>query len=106
MATPDGTKANPFLKDAQDVLDYTWKFDGFLDAVGDAINTFTVTPLGTPALVVSGTPAKIGANKQIQAFLSGGVTGNKYAVLCHIVTTSAPVAREKDWTIYIKISEA
>ena len=85
-------------KDPNAVLDYTWYWTEYLDAVVDTISTFTIT---TDGGVVVASSALVGT-KQVRAFISGGVIGTPAKATCRITTNSTP-PRVDDRTIYFNI---
>lgn len=98
---PDNAATKVILvKDPDAVLDYTWDWSAWLDAVQDTIASHQLsTPSTTGGLVVEQSEV---VGKSVVAIISGGTAGKTFPVTCHIVTADA---REDDRTLYFKIVE-
>lgn len=83
-------------KDPNAVLDYSWDWTAWLDAIPDTINSVTVTGQGIniDSTMVIG--------KVVTSFISGGTIGDTAKATCHIVTTGG---RQEDRSIYFNILE-
>lgn len=103
ITMPKGDAPQPekatILKDPDAILDYTFDWAPWLDAVGDSISSKTI-------IVPSGmtSPSSQIVGKTVIVWLAGGTAGQTYQVTCRITTTSTP-ARTDDRSIYVKIKE-
>ena len=91
-----GEKKFVVNKDAQATLDYTWDWTDYLTAIGDVIQTATVTSNGGVSVatqsVVSGT--------KVVAFIAGGTVGKQHSATCTINTVGG---RVDERTIFFNI---
>lgn len=76
---------NWFEKDPSAVLDYKWDWSDWLDA-DETIVTKTVT---APTGLTVDSSAITDAGESVTAWLSDGVDGQTYEVVCAIVTSDA-----------------
>lgn len=83
-------------KDPNAILDYSWDWTTWLDALPDTINTATVTGDG---VTVASTMT---VGKIVTAFISGGAVGETAIVTCRVITTGG---RQEDRRIYLNIVE-
>ena len=100
-----------WIKDPSAVLDYCWDWKALTNGTGtsdwlgaaETINAHTVvlTPVTVPPLVVASSAAT-DANTSVTAWLTGGLAGTEYLVVCHITTTGL---RQDDRTIKIKVED-
>jgi hypothetical protein len=98
VVTGTGADAkNTIVKDPNAVLDYTFDWSEWLDAITDTIASKTIvaeTGITNDSSSISG--------KTVIAWLSGGTAGVTYRVTCRIVTAGA---RTDDRSIFIKVKE-
>lgn len=87
-----------FVHDPDAVLDYSVDWSAWLagDTIASAAWTSTagVTILDDPAPTVEGSVAKV--------WLSGGTTGQRESVTCHVVTAEG---REDDRTFWLSVAQ-
>ena len=83
-------------KDPDAVLDYTWDFTDWLDAITDTLASHTVT--ATDVTVNSSSIL----GKTVVAWITGGAVGVRGAATARVVTAGG---RTDDRTIYFKIKE-
>lgn len=86
------------VKDPDGVLDYSWDWTAWLLPVTDTITSFVIQP--TAPLTVVGTPTNNAG--VVRAFISGGISGNTYAVECEITTAAGRIDAR---SIYLKIKD-
>ena len=100
-----------WIKDPSAVLDYKYDWKALTNGSGtsdwlgaaETINAHTVvlTPVTVPPLAVDSS-ALSDADTSVTAWLSGGLAGTEYLVVCHITTTGV---RQDDRTIKIKVED-
>ena len=84
-------------KDPDAVLDYTFDWTAWLDAITDTIASKVIvveTGITNDSSIISG--------KTVITWISGGTVGTTYRVACRIVTAGG---RTDDRSIFIKIKE-
>jgi len=84
-------------KDPDAVLDYTFDWTAWLDAITDTIASKVIvveTGITNDSSIIDG--------KTVITWISGGTAGNTYRVACRIVTAGG---RTDDRSIFIKIKE-
>jgi len=86
-------------KDPDDVLDYTWDWTEWLDAIVDTISSKSIVVSGT---VVEDSSLIVSGSKKVTAVLSGGTLNETHRVTCRIVTAGG---RTADRSIYLKMRE-
>ena len=85
------------VKDPNAILDYTFDWSEWLDAITDTIASQSIvaeTGITNDSSSISG--------KTVIAWISGGTAGNTYRVTCRIVTAGG---RTDDRSIFIKVKE-
>jgi hypothetical protein len=85
-----------FVKTPKGVLDYTFDWTKWLDALPDSIDSITTEEFG--ATVDSADVV----GKMVPVFVSGGVRGGEAIITCNIVTNNDP-PRQDSRSIRIKI---
>jgi len=90
---------NVFTKDPNALLDYQWDWSLWLQEGETIVSAELTIP---EALELEDQTIEDG---KITAWLSGGVADLGYKVTCHIVTSSTPVARTDDRSIYLVCRE-
>ncbi|QCX81031.1 hypothetical protein C9F11_37240 [Streptomyces sp. YIM 121038] len=86
-----------FVKDPSALLDYTWDWSGWLDAVADTISTATVAvPAGLTAV-----GAPVVDEAAVTQRISGGSLGGAYTVVCQIITAGGLIDER---SIYLTIA--
>lgn len=86
-----------YVKDPNAVLDYRWDWSSWLPA-GDTIATATFV-VDDAALVIDDS---LHDTTTATAWLSGGVSGSRYVVTCHITTTDG---RADDRSLIISMKD-
>jgi hypothetical protein len=88
----------PIPKDPNDVLDYQLDCSDWL-MTGETITDSTVTVSG---LTLSTSAV---ADTTVTAWVSGGTVGVDGSITFHVTTNSAPISRQIDRTLIVKIVE-
>lgn len=94
MATLIGTVSQK----PDEVLDYDFDYTSFMLDRSDTIQSFTITPDAGLTVVSSVTTGYV-----VRAFITGGVAGATYNLLCSLVTTGG---RTKDAYIKVRVVAA
>ena len=101
----DASGKSTIVKDPQAILDYTFDWTAWLDAIPDTIFSAQVgidsaqSAGATPAAVNS---ISIVGSKAVTAWVQGGIVNDKIALRCRIMTVAL---RTDDRTVYLKIKE-
>ena len=100
VITGSGTSAKAtIVKDPDAVLDYTFDWTEWLDALADTLADHQVIAEAGLTLETSSI-----VGKKVVAWLSGGTEGTTYRVTCRVTTASSP-PRIDDRSIFVKIKE-
>lgn len=98
----NGTKAEPFIKDPNAIMDFGVTWAAWLASMSDTLATSAwsiLTAATIPALVIDTNTS----NTTIATvWLSGGLLGTRYALLNRVTTAGG---RTNDRTIYVLIRE-
>lgn len=91
------------LKDPNAVLDYTFDWTAWMDAIPETtISLADLSVVGSDPLSNVALQSQTIAGKTVVAWISGGVAGEKITVRCRITTAGG---RIDDRTVYLKIKE-
>lgn len=91
------------IKDPDAVLDYTFDWTAWLDAIGDTISTksVAVTSGSDPASNIAVASSTV-VGKTVVVWVSGGAAGETASLRCRITTVGG---RTDDRTVYLKVKE-
>lgn len=84
-------------------LDYTFRWDKWLDAVGDTIVSVTASIEGGSATVVRS--EILSGAKRARVWVTGGVKGEESKLFCQITTSSQPTARVDTRFVVLEIKD-
>lgn len=88
--------ADEFVKRPAEVLDYVFDWSDWLQS-GETISSRSVTVSPVGGIAIDSTSLTTSA---VTVWLSGGVDGGKYYVICHITTSGL---RQKEKTMVINV---
>ena len=89
-------------KDPQAVLDYVEDWTAWLDAIGDTLQSHTVTVTGSDVASTAARQSSVIVGKMVHVWISGGVPGETVTVDFSVTTVGG---RTDNRRCYLKIKE-